>query len=64
MSSAKEPRRQRGRPRRAQEPGDALLRARCTQEEFAAAQQAAERLGESLSDFVRSAVAERCRRLK
>lgn len=61
---AKAPRRQRGRPRRAGELGDALLRARCTQEEHDRAQTAADMLGESLSDFVRKSVSERCKRLK
>lgn len=60
----KTPRRPRGRPRRSKEAGTALLRARCTQAEYDRALQAAEALGETLSDFVRVAVAERCRRVK
>lgn len=53
----------RGRPRREKKVSEARLVARCSDAELEAAEQVAAYLGESVSDFVRTAVAERAERI-
>lgn len=52
-----------GRPPRAPGNSDARLVARCTRDEAEAAEKAAEAVEETLSEFVRRAVAERVRKV-